>query len=360
MAETLTRLVLRPYTLAIFALVFLAACGAQVANTPVRPVAEPPPAVEPARQEPGEQVVPEDTSQTPSSPSTTGADDANEPPAENFRLLISDERNAIDDFEHLWVNVTSVGLLRSGPGAGWIDIDVPDAQQTVDLVEVIGEAAVELIQTHMEPGTYNKVFINVSKVTGELATGESVDIKLPSDKLQIDKPFVIDESSVTSFVFDITVIGAGNDKSGVRYILQPVIGESGADQPFSDPVIAKKSKPAGVGRPVETEKVDMPAEVATAVEEPVDDEIEDLFLEIIAPEEDVVFVGDPTFLVSARTRLDAAVSVNDDLVDLNEEGMLEVLVDLEEGPNIIEVVVSVGTGEEVSAVLTIFYLPEEG
>ena len=54
------------------------------------------------------------------------------------------------------------------------------------------------------------------------------------------------------------------------------------------------------------------------------------------------------------------MSVNDDLVDLNEEGMLEVLVDLEEGPNIIEVVVSVGTGEEMSAVLTIFYLPEEG
>ena len=359
-AETLTRHVLRPYTLAILALVFLTACGAQVANTPAKPVGETSAAVEPARQEPGGKVVTEDTSQAPSLPSTTGAGGADELLEENFRLLISDERNAIDDFDHLWVSVTSVGLLKSGAGAGWVDIDVPEAHQTVELVEVVGDAAVELIQTYMEPGTYNKVFINVSKVTGELATGESVDIKLPSDKLQINKPFVINEGSVTNFVFDITVIGAGNDKSGIRYILQPVIGESGADQPFSDPVVAMKSKPAGVGRPVETEKVDMPAEVATVAEEPIDDEIEDLFLEIIAPDEDVVFVGDPTFLISARTRLDAAVSVNDDLVDLNEDGLLEALVDLEEGPNIIEVVASVDTGEELSAVLTIFYLPEEG
>ena len=358
--ETLTRVVLRPYTLALVSFVFLAACGAQVADSPVRSAAVPPAAVEPAQQAPGEPIVPDNTSQAPNASSVRGAHDAIEPHERNFRLLISDERNSIGDFEHLWVSVTSVGLLRSGNEARWIDIEVPVTHQKVDLVEVVGEAAVELIQTYMEPGTYNKVFINVSKVTGELTAGETVDIKLPSDKLQIIKPFVIDATSVTSFVFDITVIGAGNEKSGIHYILKPVIGESGADQPYSDPVVAKKSKPSGVGRPVETEKLDMPAQAPTAAEVPNDDEFEDLFLEIIAPEADVAFVGDPTFLVSARSRLDAAVSVNDDLVELNEEGLLETLVDLEEGPNIIEVVASIDTGEEVSAVLTIFYLPEEG
>ena len=366
-AEILTRLVLRPYALAFFSLVFLASCGAQVANTPVKPVVETPAAVESAQQElsgstqppavKSEPAVPEQTVQTSDEPSMT---DAHESQEDNFRLLISDERNSIDDFEHLWVNVTSVGLLPSGAGARWIDLDVPEAHQTVDLVEVVGDAAVELIQTHIEPGKYDKVFIYVSKVTGELATGGSVDIKLPSEKLQIKKPFEIYETSVTSFVFDITVIGAGNEKSGIRYLLQPVIGESGADQPFSNPAIAKKSKPAGVDSPFENERVEVPAEAPTTVENPIDDPTEDLFLEIITPEEDVSFVGDPIFMVSARTRLDAAVSVNDDLVDLNEEGLLEALVVLEEGPNIIEVVASVDTGEEVSAVLTIFYLPEEG
>ena len=360
--ETLTRLVLRRYTPAIISIVFLAACGAQVASTPVKPVAEPPAAVEPARPEPGRSTQPPAVKSEPAGTETVSqtSDEPTSLKVQNFRLLISDERNSIDDFAHLWVKVTSVGLMRSGVGAGWIDIDVPETHQTVDLVEVVGDAAVELIQTYMEPGAYNKVFINVSRVTGELGTGESVDIKLPSEKLQINKPFVIDESRVTSFVFDITVIGAGNEKSGMRYILQPVIGESGADQPFSDPIVAKKSKPADVGRRTETEKVDMPAEVPTAVDEPIDDAIEDLFLEIITPEDGVAFVSDPTYLVSARTRLDAAVSVNDDLVDLNEEGLLEALVELEEGDNTIEVVASIDTGEEVSAVLIIFYLPEEG
>ena len=49
-AETLTRLVIRPYTLAIFSIVFLAACGAQVASTPVEPEADPLPALEQANQ----------------------------------------------------------------------------------------------------------------------------------------------------------------------------------------------------------------------------------------------------------------------------------------------------------------------
>lgn len=78
---------------------------------------------------------------------------------------------------------------------------------------------------------------------------------------------------------------------------------------------------------------------------------EELFLEIINPSDEVAFV------ITARTLLDAAVSVNDDLVDVNEEGILESVITLVEGPNLVEVVASVSGGEEKSAVLTIFYLP---
>ncbi|MCH8309741.1 MAG: hypothetical protein IIB17_04505 [Chloroflexi bacterium] len=84
---------------------------------------------------------------------------------------------------------------------------------------------------------------------------------------------------------------------------------------------------------------------------------EELFLEIISPTEEVAFVESPTFVIMARTLIDAAVSVNDDLVDVNEEGVLEWVVNLVEGPNLVEVVASVSGGEEKSAVLTIFYLP---
>jgi hypothetical protein len=84
---------------------------------------------------------------------------------------------------------------------------------------------------------------------------------------------------------------------------------------------------------------------------------EELFLEIINPSDEVAFVVTATFVITARTLLDAAVSVNDDLVDVNEDGILESVITLVEGPNLVEVVASVSGGEEKSAVLTIFYLP---
>ena len=56
-------------------------------------------------------------------------------------------------------------------------------------------------------------------------------MKLPSNKLQISKPFTISSDSAVNFVYDIMVVKAG--KSG-KYILKPQIAESGADQGFND------------------------------------------------------------------------------------------------------------------------------
>ena len=76
-------------------------------------------------------------------------------------------------------------------------------------------------------------------MTGVLeSSGDSVTLKLPSSKLHIVKPFVIvGGSPAVDFVFDIAVVAAGNEKSpqGIKYLLLPVIGKSGADQPFQGP-----------------------------------------------------------------------------------------------------------------------------
>jgi hypothetical protein len=79
-------------------------------------------------------------------------------------------------------------------------------------------------------GEYVKVFLEVSEVSGILwDSDEPPDIKLPSSKLQISKPFTVESGEVTNFVYDLTVVKAG--KSG-QYILKPQIGQSGADQDF--------------------------------------------------------------------------------------------------------------------------------
>ena len=164
---------------------------------------------------------------------------------ENFRLLISDDVNAIDDFDHLYANITSIGVHRvSGLGdesGEWLEL--PPDVEVVDLTELKGENAQAIWSGSIPAGNYTKVFIYVSDVWGNLTEAmgsETVDVKLPSNKLQISRPFVVTDDSVTSFVYDVAVVAAGNEQSGVKYILKPQIGSSGAGQKFEE--IAPKGK----------------------------------------------------------------------------------------------------------------------
>jgi len=151
----------------------------------------------------------------------------------NFRLLISDEPNAIDDFEELWVTISAIGLVPAdGSNTGQTEIAL-DPSISVNLVELADENAVAAWEGYIPEGEYNKVFLYVESVDGLLAGSEdTITIKLPSNKLQLDHSFTIEEGDdgrVTNFVYDITVIRAGN--SGM-YLLQPQLGQSGPDREF--------------------------------------------------------------------------------------------------------------------------------
>jgi len=152
--------------------------------------------------------------------------------AENFRLLISDEVNAIDHFASLNVTISSIGVHQGGESGNWTEPE--DFQPVeVDLKQLIADNATEIWSGNLTPGVYTKVFIYVDNVTGILddADGDEANVKLPSNKLQISKPFEVIDGEVTNFVYDVTVIKAG--KSG-KYILKPQIAQSGPDQPFND------------------------------------------------------------------------------------------------------------------------------
>lgn len=83
---------------------------------------------------------------------------------------------------------------------------------------------------------------------------------------------------------------------------------------------------------------------------------EAFFLEVSEPQdESVVSVGD--IRLSGATTPDAVVSVNGEIVEVNEDGNFTTMVTLEEGPNLIEVVASDFEGNEDSCILTIVYVP---
>lgn len=152
----------------------------------------------------------------------------------NFRLWISDEANAIDDFDELWVAISGIGVVQSGGGNGLVRHEL-DPKAEVDLTELTGDKATEIWSGTLPDGEYTKVFIYVEAedITGILldGDGETADVKLPSEKLQISKPFTISSGQVVDFVFDITVVEAG--QSG-KYNLLPQIAQSGSDQDIDD------------------------------------------------------------------------------------------------------------------------------
>ena len=172
------------------------------------------------------------TSPTPASMPTPSGEDA------NFRLLISDEANDIGDFDELWVTITSIGVHQAGGEDGWTEYDI-DPPAEVDLTDLTGDNATELWSGELPDGEYSKVFLYVDMEAISWVPAEGVDpeaieeVKLPSEKMQISKPFTINSENgqVVNFVFDITVVKAG--KSG-KYILLPQITESGPNQEFNE------------------------------------------------------------------------------------------------------------------------------
>ena len=155
----------------------------------------------------------------------------------NFRFLLSDddsEVTAIGNFTSVIITVSKIGFHQGGESGNGTE---PENYEpwTGDLLDLIGTNATILWEGYIQPGNYTKAFIYVSNVTGNLtpaAGGGQADIWIPSDKLQITIPFTVSAGgAIVDFVFDITIIKAGN--SG-QYLIMPQVGESGPDQEYRE------------------------------------------------------------------------------------------------------------------------------
>lgn len=163
-------------------------------------------------------------------------------PEGNFTFLISDDVNAIADFESVNVSISKISLLRSGDSDQLIEFE-PELGE-VDLTLVQGDKTQEIWKGNIPEGEYTNVSIQVSDVRGILKeTGEEVEIKLPSQKLHISKRFQISADTLTAFTYDLTVVAAGSPKGTLKYILKPQVDQSSAEhKPIEPKEKAKKEK----------------------------------------------------------------------------------------------------------------------
>ena len=144
----------------------------------------------------------------------------------NFSLLISDEPNAIGDFESLVMKVDKVQLKSAEGARKWIEIEVSGIE--VDLVLLQDGKAFEIWRGDVPDGDYSEVVLFSNSVVGTLAgSGGRVDIKLPSGRLSLGIEFTVGGDEATEFVYDIVVLHPG--QSGL-YLLQPNAAKSGTDR----------------------------------------------------------------------------------------------------------------------------------
>lgn len=137
-----------------------------------------------------------------------------------------------------------------------------------------------------------------------------------------------------------------------------------ASEPTSQPAPADTGANAAATSSPTTDGSSSVAPTETEVSAPaatVDAEIEQatgaLFLEMISPDTDELFVMQSSFEFSGRTTVDALLSVNDRVLEVDEQGRFALSMDLEEGPNVIEVVASNALGEQFDEVLLVIYEP---
>jgi hypothetical protein len=206
-----------------------------------------------------------DASSGESDASSDTNDDGTATVAGGFRLLISDQPVAIDEFDSLDVTLDRARIFRGGgedadgtttPDGNATATTTPDGNETatatstptpeadgdgdededeqgyslvdldgatVDLTTVVGDRAITVFAGELPAGRYTKIELYAADVEG-VVDGETVDVTIPSGKLQITKPFEVAEGEPVDFVFDINVVGRG--QSG-GYNLRPVISESG-------------------------------------------------------------------------------------------------------------------------------------
>ncbi len=155
-------------------------------------------------------------------------------PEGNFAFLLSDDVNAIGDFESVVITISEISLLKSDD----VDqsIEFKPEQEEVDLTLIQGDKTQEIWRGNVPEGEYKNVTIEVEKVLGILKeTGEDINIKLPSQKLHISKRFQVSADKFTTFTYDLTVISTGSPQTGEKYILKPQVNQSGAEQKPIEP-----------------------------------------------------------------------------------------------------------------------------
>jgi hypothetical protein len=268
------------------------------------------------------------------------------------------------------VYVTTDNIEVSIAGEGWVS--VIDEEITFELLALEGVEAV-LGSADLPVGKYTQIRLSVPEVEIE-KDGVIVPAQVPSETIKLVGTFelIADETTFISLDFEVdkSLVERGQQGFLFKPVIKLAIGDPGEE---GSAAVALTGKPAPVPEPTKVPPITPPtrplpsAVPATATGVPTTatpvpptatpDPVGAFFLHMVEPIDGEAIVTTDTFDVIGRTSVDALVTVNDTFADVAIDGTFTVTIDLEVGPNIVEVVASAAEGEEASEVLVIILEP---
>ena len=118
-------------------------------------------------------------------------------------VLITDHRQAIDDFSALVVMVDGARLHRRGrvPEEGWTVIEAP--RQQVDLTRYQDGATYELVRASVPAGRYDAADLMVAGARGVVLSGDAADVPLEISPARV--AIEVRPDQLTRLTFDLVV-----------------------------------------------------------------------------------------------------------------------------------------------------------
>jgi len=158
-----------------------------------------------------------------------GCDSVGTNAAGNTGTLEVRMHDAPANYDQVNVSIKSVEVNNTKDDTGWVEISSP--QKTYDLLKLTNGATTLLGSKELPVGTYEQIRLILNKDGNNVVVnGTQHDLKIPSGsqtgiKLNVNAEIKPDITYKLLLDFDASrsVVEAGNQHSGVRYLLKPVV-----------------------------------------------------------------------------------------------------------------------------------------
>lgn len=177
----------------------------------------------------------------------------------------------------------------------------------------------------------------------------------------ITKRFSLPRVLAAGIISWIVVTGCGLANLGQSAALPPQTRPAeltGAATPSATlPAAATLTRPTGLTPPAPSAATRLPtAPAAAQATVTAQKTLPPLRLSVASPADETI-VSVPSIAVVGQTTPGAVVSVDGDLVDVDAAGKFQKTIQLDEGPNVIEIVASDLNGSEANVILSVIYEP---